>query len=196
MEALSRVDTAVLLWLNGWVGTAPWLDAALRFLISDYLVPVLLALFLVGMWFAPPVRAHRERYQRAVVISLSGMGFANLAVFYFNSVYFRPRPFEEHPLTLLFYRPTDSSFPANPAVVGFAFAAGVWFGSKRLALVAGTLAALWGFSRVYAGVSYPSDVLVGAVIGIAVTGLFSLAMKVLDPVFNYVLRLAQRLYLA
>ena len=196
MATAAQVDAAVVLWLNGWVGDLPLMDALIRLLVSDYLAPVLLSLMLLGMWFGALDAGLRERQQRAVLRAMIGMAFANLATLILNQFIFRARPFVEHPLAVLFYQPTDSSFPANPAVVGFALAAGIWSGNRRMGAVAFTLASLWGFARVYAGVAYPSDVLFGAVLGIAVTLVVSAALHRIEPLPTLVLRLARRFYLA
>ena len=196
MATAAQVDAAVVLWLNGWVGDLPWMDALIRLLVSDYLAPVLISLILLGMWFGALDSEVRERQQRAVMRAMIGMGIANLSTLIMNQFVFRARPFVEHLLVVLFYQPTDSSFPANPAVVGFAMAAGIWSGHRRLGAVAFTLASLWGFARVYAGVAYPSDVLFGAALGIAVTVVVAAALRRIEPLPTLVLRLARRVYLA
>jgi undecaprenyl-diphosphatase len=196
MEAAARADEAAVVWLNGLVGVSPLFDSLMRLLVSDYLAPVLIALMLLGMWFGAPLPAARVRQQKAVLSALIGMALGNLATLIVNQLVFRPRPFVDHPLTLLFYQPTDSSFPANPAVVGFALAAGIWGGNRRMGVAAYALASLWGFSRVFAGVTYPSDVLAGAAMGVAVTLAVCAALRWTEPLPTLVLRLARRFYLA
>lgn len=196
MEKIIQADAAVLLWLNSGVGRLEWIDVAARFIVNDYLVPAVLALLLLGMWFAPRGLDTRARYQRAVITSLTGMGLANLVVLIINHLVVRARPFLEHDIELLFYRPTDSSFPANPVVVGCALALGIWTGSPKLGAVALGLALLWGLARVYAGVSYPTDVFAGAALGAAMAGLAGLALRRIEPARAFVLRIAQRIHLA
>ena len=196
MERAEAMDKDVLLWLNGGVGRFPWLDSAVRYLVSDYLVPALLGLLLLGMWFGAKDGATRERHQRGVLAAMIGMGVANLVTFVMNHHIIRDRPFVDHDLTLLFYYPTDPSFPANPAVVAFALAAGIWRGSRRIGLVAYALAGLWGLSRVYAGVFYPSDVVAGALLGMLVTWFVCLILALIEPVPSLVLQAARRFYLA
>ncbi|MBI2165366.1 MAG: phosphatase PAP2 family protein [Chloroflexi bacterium] len=165
-------------------------------LVSDYFIPAIFALVLFSLWFAGRDRVEREAHQRAVGISMTALGIANLAVQVINSVYFRPRPFVQYELDLLFYRPTDSSFPANPAALTFAIATGVWGGNRRVGAALYALAVLYGLSRVYAGVFYPSDILAGAAIGVVVALLVSKLFLLLEPLPTIVLRLARRLYLA
>ena len=196
MEALTRADVWLLLWLNAWVGVSHSLDTLIRFVASDYLIPVVLSLVLLGMWFAPREQATRMRYQRAALGAMAGMGFSVLAVAIINELMFRPRPFDAHPVALLFYRATDSSFPLHAAAVGFGFATGIWMVNRKLGTVAGALAGCWGLARVIAGVAYPSDLLGGMVIGITVTSAFFVVLQFFDPLVRFVLRTAQRFYLA
>jgi len=71
-------------------------------------------------------------------------------------------------LDLLVGRPTTSSFPSGHSASSFACATvlGVFVPSLRIPLFA--LAALVAWSRVYVGVHYPVDVVVGALLGVLV----------------------------
>ena len=190
------VDDNVLLWLNGGVGRFPWLDSIARYLVSDYLVPALLGLLLLGMWFDGKDGVTRELHQRGVLTAIIGMGVANLVTTIMNQYITRARPFIDHDLTLLFYSPSDPSFPANPAVVGFALSAGIWRGSRRMGLISFALAGFWGLSRVYAGVFYPSDVVAGALLGMLMTWLVSFLLALTEPVTSLLLKVTRRFYLA
>jgi undecaprenyl-diphosphatase len=190
-----NVDEEIVLWLNQWAGRSSILDGVVKLLASDYLVPGAIGLCLVAIWFVGNGE-RREAHQRAVIRSLAAVGFASLVVLILDQHYFRARPFVEHDLTLLLYPPTDSSFPSHPAAVGFALAAGVWGGNRRLGAVVYGVAALWGLSRVFAGVFYPSDVLAGAAIGVAISHLVALALRLIEPVPTLVLRATRMLHLA
>lgn len=196
MDTLRSVDAQVVLWLNQWAGRLGPLDAAQEFIVGDYLIPVIMALCLVAMWFVGGNLLERDGRQRAVLIALLAVGFSNLVVLILNQHYFRTRPFVEYDLTLLFYSPTDSSFPANPAVVAFAMASGAWRGSWKVGALIYGLAVLWGLSRTYAGVFYPSDVMAGAVIGVVISHLVALVFRFIEPLPTIVLRGIRVLHLA
>ena len=196
MELLTRADESALLWLNGWVGRFPALDAIVRLMVSDYLIPVVLSLVLLGLWFAGGTSALRERNQRGVMTAMLGLALANLTVEAFNQFLFRPRPFSELEVSLLFYQPTDSSFPANPAALGFAIATGVWLWNRKAGSAMLVMAAAYSIARVYAGVFYPLDVIGGAAIGTLASLLATLALRLAEPVPSRVLRFARSLYLA
>ncbi|MGW7332908.1 phosphatase PAP2 family protein [Streptomyces sp. NPDC054840] len=81
----------------------------------------------------------------------------------------RPRPLLEGvPLIRqLATQPQTTSFPSGHSASAFAFATGVALASPGWGAVLAPLASSVAFSRVYTGVHYPSDVLVGASLGVA-----------------------------
>ena len=82
----------------------------------------------------------------------------------------RIRPFQAvEELHVLISPPNDFSFPSGHTAVAFTASAAVFFfGYKRMAILLFAFASLVGFSRIYLGVHYLTDVLGGAFIGILV----------------------------
>lgn len=84
-----------------------------------------------------------------------------------KSLMFRTRPFSVIPEVILRvpYGPQSSSFPSNHATTTMALA--VWFSYlfPRLTIPFYVTSLLIGYSRVYAGVHYPSDVIFGWLLG-------------------------------
>jgi len=196
MNPLTRADREIVQWLNQGVGRFRLLDEVTELLVSDYFIPVILALTLLGLWFWSRHREWRARDQRAIIASVVALGIANLAILLINDYYFRPRPFLDIDLTVPFYLPTDSSFPANPAALSFALAFSVWQARKPLGWALLLLAALWSLSRVYAGVFYLSDAAAGAAIGGAIAYLVFRGLDLLEPLPTLIMRVARALNLA
>lgn len=178
------------------MGKAPLFDQLVRYLVSDYLVPVLALMVLLGLWFAGSSGAERLRIQIGVFVALVAMGFSSLAVYIITALYSRPRPFLVHDVELLFYQPTDSSFPSNPVAVTFAMAVGVWFINRRLGLVLIAVVGWYAFARVYAGVHYPLDVAASMAIGTVVAVAVLWAERLVRPILKAAIRLARLFCLA
>jgi diacylglycerol kinase family enzyme/membrane-associated phospholipid phosphatase len=77
--------------------------------------------------------------------------------------------------------PASTSFPSGHAASAMAFATAVSLEMPRLRLPLGAVAAAVGFSRVYTGVHYPADVLVGAAMGTVVARGSTRLWPVPDP---------------
>jgi undecaprenyl-diphosphatase len=186
-------DRALFLHINGWAGQIGPLDWALSSVANDYLVPVVLSLFLLWLWFAHP---GTRRVQLALLAGAVAMGLGDGLIKLMNFIYYRPRPFTELSVRLLFYRPLDSSFPSNGTAVAFILATAIFLGNRKTGAIALAIASLYGFSRVYVGIHYPLDVLGGAVIGILTSyGVYRLLPR-LEPLPSWLMRLGRRLYLA
>lgn len=164
--ALARWDLPVFFALNRLAGRTPALDAVARLLINDYAVPTALAMLAWAMWLGGDLRRRTAVLRAALAALLSGP-----MVELMNAFYFRPRPFADHEVHLLFYHPSDSSFPSNAAVVTWAIAGALAEGDRRVGRMAMALAAGIGLARVYGGVHYPLDVAAGALLGLALARL-------------------------
>ena len=195
-EALNAADKDLFLLINGFVGVVPFVDRIAQWIVSDYLMPIALALALVFMWFVDRDRDIRAQRQVGVFVALTAMALSNSVVFILNFFYFRPRPFVNADVALLFYKPTDSSFPSNAVAAVFGLAFGIWGVNRRLGWVAIGAASLYGLARVYAGVHYPLDVLGGAAIAAVVTYLVFRLRDLLMPLLMLLIRLARILRLA
>ena len=196
MDALHKLDAATVIWLNQGIGRVTALDEVAYLLVSDYFIPLMISFWLLGLWFSGKDAASRDRNQRAVLQAAISLAFANLAVLVMNHYYFRDRPFTEYRLANLLYEASDSSFPAHPAAISFAAAMGMWLGNRRAGVVLFGLAGLWGLVRIYSGLFYPSDVVAGGLIGIAVSCAVSLALHLIEPLPTWVLQGARFLHLA
>ena len=196
MQELANADETLFLGINGFVGTLPIVDRVAKWVVSDYLVPVALALLLIVIWFMKRDRDARTQHQIGVLVALGSMSLSSLVVFILNMYYFRPRPFEDLDVNLLFYQPTDSSFPSNAvaAVSGIAF--GIWGVNRTLGWMALSATGLYGLARVYAGIHYPLDVIAGAAIAVPSTFLIFKLRDLLMPLLLWVIKFARVLRLA
>jgi len=189
-------DWALFNVLNGLAGRSPMLDNIVRFLMNDYALTTALVLLLLALWFAGESPETRARNQRGVLSAIASMFLGNLIVKAMNLAFYRYRPFAFNEVTLLFYYPSDSSFPSNAACVGFAIATAVWLHNRTAGWISYLLALLLGVSRVVGGVHYPSDILGGAVVGVTVAYLVAIKTPLFSRLWSVIIRKLRQLLLA
>lgn len=197
-----QLDNNIFVWISSLAGKFGPLDWLASHLANDYFIPAAIAMIAFSLWFSGQSIPERRKNQWGFIYAISGVGVSSLAVMVMNAFYFRPRPYVAFPQILdqvnrLFYQPTVSSFPSYSATLTFAFAFGIWLNNKKFGWFLLGLAALMSLARIYVGVHYPSDIVGGAVIGIVVTYLCSLLLKLaLHSLVNLIFRVLERLYLA
>src|SRR6266498_5075756 len=119
------MDTLLFQQINGLAGHNPGLDTFMA-LCAKYL-PVLFALFLLGLWLT-----RRQRIALlAGVSALLALGIAQII----NGLFLRPRPYTVYAAHLLVERTSDPSFPSDHATLAFAIAALLWQFNRKLGLV-------------------------------------------------------------
>jgi undecaprenyl-diphosphatase len=108
----------------------------------------------------------KREARRLGVLLFVGLFFSYLIVFILKIWVARPRPFFVLPNINLVWRERGFSFPSGHATYAFTMATLLFIHSKKfycLYIVAFSVA----LSRIYLGVHFPSDVIAGAFIGVA-----------------------------
>ncbi|MDD4650703.1 MAG: phosphatase PAP2 family protein [Methanothrix sp.] len=108
-----------------------------------------------------------SRLKKGIILTLI-YGFVSASQLAIKHLIERPRPFLEHDAIVRAVFPTDFSFPSGHAATAFMMAVVLSIQYPRYRYAFYFLACLVGFSRVYLGVHYPSDVIAGAIIGYAI----------------------------
>lgn len=155
-------DRAVFHWINRWPGF--W-EAPMRF-FSEALnypwVKALLGIMLLAMIFSG------RQTRRAAILALIAVPLSNFVTDLFKKGIPMPRPLNDPDLTDCIMRVgyadsagTASAHAANMMAAGVMFLIHLrWFGAPWL-----ILAIFVGLSRIYNGAHYPSQVLLGWVVG-------------------------------
>ena len=193
---IADADTKLFEWMNSLAGKNWLLDKFVMWTANDYFVPILMTLLMVTLWFSGRTLIQRERSQRVFMLALSCMGIANGFVKISNNFFFRPRPYVGHEAHMLFYPPSDSSFPSNGAAVTFALATAVFISNRKLGTVLYFLCLVWAFARVTAGVHYPFDILGGWAFGVATVVFTYFVFIYVEPWVTFLIRAFRKVYLA
>ena len=171
MHFLQELDVSIYHAINDFCGWSPILDRIL------YHLPKLTGVLFLGifglLWFGQDSGQFRRR--EALIMIVPAVVLALIA----NRTISTLLPFRERPLYALldtrapsYPWPFDlenwSSFPSDHASYLFAITACLWAISRPSGLFFGIFSACVVLNRVYFGVHYPSDILVGALLGYAI----------------------------
>ena len=158
----------------------PWLDGPLRRVshFANFSKPWFLVAAALALFGGP-------RGRRGAVAGVSAIGLTSLVVNQpMKLAGERGRPQRAQlgvPETRWVRMPTSASFPSGHSASAAAFGVAVGTVLPRLRVPLRAAAAVVGFSRVYTGVHYPGDVVVGAAVGAALGRLTSRVAVRLHP---------------
>lgn len=173
---MNYFDATIVHFFNQGARKSWVFDQVVAFLsVNDLLKGGVMVSLLWWAWFRHDDRRSSDRQQIVATLlgSLIALALARVMVLILP---FRPRPLHEASLNLVFpYGVAEgalgklSSFPSDHAVLFFSLAMGIFFVSRRVGLIAFLYAAVFiALPRIYLGLHYPTDILVGAVIGMAI----------------------------
>ena len=185
-------DQKMFLAINSMVGTSSVIDSSTRIIASDYLVPVFLSLLLIFLWYKEISPRKKIITRLAVLNSIFTLLGACLMVFVLNQILFRERPFNQMETNLIFYAPTDSSFPSNSVAAVVGLTVPVFNAYKKIGCLMMSSSLCLAFGRIYVGIHFPGDVL-GGILAALVAFLFStLLIKVFSKQIHFALLLFEK----
>ncbi|HHV13466.1 MAG TPA: phosphatase PAP2 family protein [Clostridiales bacterium] len=161
-----------------------WIQENLR---NPFLTPIFIFITRLGdgafIWLVTAfILIGVKKYRKTgVTVILSLIVSTILVNELLKNIFCRVRPFNAIPgLDALIPEPGSYSFPSGHTTTSFAAATVIMLClPRRYGIIGYFLAACIGFSRMYLGVHYPSDVLAGTILGILIgVGVFQL-MKLL-----------------
>jgi undecaprenyl-diphosphatase len=201
LDFLASVDDGVVTYFNSFVNRSWIADDLIRALQENVLLKG--GVVMTAYWWAwfrapendpkPGSRNPRDTLLYTLLMCVPAVLLARLMASFLP---FRPRPLlnPELHLKVAFTLNTNwleswSSFPSDHAVLFFTLATGFYLVSRRLGLLMYLYSAVFiALPRVYLGIHYPSDILAGALLGVAIAS--TVRIGVLRRVIN---RPAQRL---
>jgi undecaprenyl-diphosphatase len=171
-------DGTVISYVNQFSRHSPTFDKLLAFLADNHLLKGGVLMMLVWwLWFRKEDEPDSHNCDHIIATFVGCVVGMTLARFLALTLPFRLRPLHEAGLDFLIpYGASPaildgwSSFPSDHAVLFFALSTGLLFVSKRAGIFAlAYTTAFIAFPRIYLGLHYPTDILAGAVIGIAIS---------------------------
>ncbi len=185
-------DQRLFLAINSKVGTSSIIDSSARIIGSDYLVPVFLSLMLIFLWYKENSTLRRLKTRLTVLNSIFTLVVACLIVIMLNQILFRERPFNLIEANLIFYAPTDSSFPSNSVAAVVALTIPVLKTYRKIGCLMLWSSLCLAFCRIYVGIHFPGDVLGGILTALVSFFLSTLLMNLFSKQLYLLLLLVEK----
>jgi membrane-associated phospholipid phosphatase len=170
---LNPFDAFLIRRMNSLVGRSELFDKVIAYLSDNALVTALLIAVFWAYWFrlGDPAKMQKTREHLLVTMWAAIAGIVIARALALN-LPFRVRPRYDPSIHFLVADPRNpglmdwSAFPSDHAVMYSALAVGLCFVSLRLGLIAALyVVCAICFPRAYLGYHYPTDLLVGMIIG-------------------------------
>ena len=189
---LIDLDKKIFFLINSKAGIYESIDSLLGIVAGDYLVPVILSLGLIFLWFQETAEDQAIELRKRVLIAICSLLGSCLIVMIVNELYFRERPFNLHEAKLIFYAPTDSSFPSNSTAAMFGLSIPILKTRMKVGMMMLLASMCLGLCRIYVGVHFPGDVIGGVLVALLSFCVTILLFKVIDKQLTYVLVLFEK----
>lgn len=184
-------DLDLLRAVNGLAKSSPgWVDSLVS-LIGEYGILLGLAALCATAWLQARRRPDAPVAIAGVLWAPLSVAITELANIPVSAIVDRPRPFVDHPdlKVLVSGKAGTLSFVSDHSAMSMGIAVALFLVNRRLGLIAGVLALLQGFCRMFMGVHYPTDVIGGYALATAVVLLLApIAMAVLVPLCHSLTR--------
>ncbi len=171
MDTINNIDFYILDQISKYL-KGPILDKIMVFITSlgnSGAIWIVLAIsFLL-------TKKYRKTGIILIISLMIGLLIGNI---FLKNVVARERPFLSRlEIKLLIASPKDFSFPSGHTLASFISATIIWLRHKKIRIYTLILAILISFSRLYLYVHFPSDVLIGIVLGIFIGYILNLLFK-------------------
>ena len=173
-------DKNLFFVINSKAGIYTSIDSLLGIVAGDYLVPVMLSLGLIFLWFQETREDQAIEVRKRVLIAICSLLGSCLIVMVVNELFFRERPFNLPEAKLIFYAPTDSSFPSNSTAAMFGLSIPILKTRMRVGVMMLLASMCLATCRIYVGVHFPGDVIGGVLVALLSFCITILLFKVID----------------
>ncbi|MCL6262562.1 phosphatase PAP2 family protein [Craterilacuibacter sp. RT1T] len=176
--SISHLDNEIVMWVNQFMLKSPLFDGVVAWVLDASIIKFFpLVLAICWIWFknTPKQSLNRNILLEGILTGFATLFFARLLAL---ALPFRGRPFTNidlHFVTqLASSMRTWSSFPSDHAALAFVLASSLFRISPKMGLWAFIHATIFiCLPRLYFGMHYPSDLIAGALLGIASVSIIS-----------------------
>src|SRR4051794_25236369 len=133
---------------------------------------------LIFMWF------RNDSYKEVSCNAVKSTGITLLIHTLIKLFYFKPRPFVNKRVGILIPSKMDSTFPSKHTLLVFAISTSIFLYDRVLGSIMWVLSVLTGFSRIWIGHHYPSDIIGSAFIA----SMTSIILDKISRSTNYFIR--------
>lgn len=196
---MNLFDTSIIHYLINTSQNSPALTSFMMLIVDNSLLKGgIIVSMLWYLWFRKNDQGNltRERIMISVISCIIAIFVGRLLA---RVLPFRLRPLVDQNFSRFYHNKSladtfdmASSFPSDHAVMFFALAMGIFLISKKLGIFA-FLYVLFiiCFPRIYLGLHYPTDIILGAVVGILTTLVLS-STKMWNPVTEKILQISNK----
>lgn len=165
MEFVQAIDNNIVLWVKEFI-TCDFLNLTMPFVSSVGNVGIIW--IIIGLSIIIFSKKHR-RWGIVLLLALGVTALIGNGII--KPIVGRMRPFDNLMLDIIIDKPHDFSFPSGHTSAAFAAAVVIFAINKKWGIVMTVFAFLMGFSRLYLLVHYPSDIIVGMLLGVVVASI-------------------------
>ena len=151
---IEQLNMALFHMINQYAGLNPLVDTFA--ILSAQYMPIIFVMALIWLWIK------KGTTTKNIVLYSLYAGIVGLAINYIiGLLYFHPRPFMLHAGTLLFPYSADSSFPSDHTtlMLSIGLTMSYFKETRKIGIILMILGLIGGFSRVFAGVHFPLDII-------------------------------------
>lgn len=152
---LQQIDLSILFFINKTLANS-FLDLIMPLISHPYLLFGLLTVFFF----------FRKKDNKLALLMIIAIIVDSVLVIGVKDFVHRERPYQVLDVRQLVSGDDNRSFPSNHAQLSFMLSTIVFSFYRRFGIILFLISAIIGFSRIYLGVHYPTDVLGGAIIGV------------------------------
>lgn len=196
---MNNFDSSIIHFINGFSRVSEPFDNFISNILENNLIKgAVIVSILWFFWFhkSSKLTFNRGRIIIGIIASIIGVIVSRALTLLLS---FRARPFDNPDLHFVkpYFMQTEgletwSSFPSDHAILFFSLSTCIFLISKK----AGVFSFIYTFliicfPRIYFGFHYPSDILGGAIIGIAITLLLSIN-KISTPIIQIIFKFSSK----